>query len=105
MAHSSSSSPTSKARKVAPQSSEQDSLVVARQESDLVLVVFIHGFKGTDETFGDFPQRLQHLLSETLERTTVEVVVFPAYEVRLYSRRLHLRPYLTVCPNCRRKAN
>lgn len=82
MAYSSSSSQTSKARKVAPQSLGLDSLVMATQESDLVLVIFIHGFKGTDETFGDFPQRLQHLLLETLEHSTVEVVVFPAYEVR-----------------------
>ncbi|KJA29855.1 hypothetical protein HYPSUDRAFT_126823 [Hypholoma sublateritium FD-334 SS-4] len=55
---------------------------MATQESDLVLVIFIHGFKGTDETFGDFPQRLQHLLLETLEHSTVEVVVFPAYETK-----------------------
>ena len=85
MVHSRSSSQTSRApsRKVVLQSSEQDSLAVVKQEPDLVLVIFIHGFKGTEETFGDFPQRLQHLLSETLEHTTVEALVFPAYEVRL----------------------
>ena len=39
-------------------------------------------FKGTDSTFGSFPERLQHTLSETIENVKVESVVFPAYEVR-----------------------
>ncbi|KAH9912620.1 uncharacterized protein BXZ73DRAFT_56148, partial [Epithele typhae] len=50
--------------------------------SDLVLLVFIHGFKGDDSTFRDFPQRLQHIVSESLDHTLVESIVFPAYEVR-----------------------
>ncbi|KAI0663247.1 hypothetical protein C8Q70DRAFT_956954 [Cubamyces menziesii] len=50
--------------------------------ADLVLIVFIHGFKGTDSTFGEFPQRLQHVISETLENTAVESIVFPAYETK-----------------------
>ncbi|KAI0824754.1 hypothetical protein BC628DRAFT_1321807 [Trametes gibbosa] len=50
--------------------------------ADLVLVVFIHGFKGTDSTFAEFPQRLQHILTETLANTTVESIVFPAYETK-----------------------
>ena len=65
--------------------------------ADLVLLVFIHGcvcqilgricikwrcsFKGNDSTFGDFPQRLQHILTESLPNTTIESVVFPVYEV------------------------
>lgn len=40
-------------------------------------------FKGTDHTFVQFPQRLQHILTETIHNTTVECVVFPAYEVYL----------------------
>jgi hypothetical protein len=51
--------------------------------SDLLLVIFIHGFKGDDETFGKFPQRLQHILTETVPSCKVECVVFPAYEVCL----------------------
>lgn len=39
-------------------------------------------FKGTDSTFGGFPERLQHILSETIEHSKVECIVFPAYEVR-----------------------
>ncbi|CCM04049.1 uncharacterized protein FIBRA_06208 [Fibroporia radiculosa] len=49
---------------------------------DLVLVVFIHGFKGTDSTFAAFPERLQHILSETIQNVLVECVVFPAYETK-----------------------
>ncbi|KAI0638016.1 hypothetical protein C8Q77DRAFT_1088902 [Trametes polyzona] len=50
--------------------------------TDLVLIVFIHGFKGTDSTFGQFPERLQHILAEGLDNTTVESIVFPAYETK-----------------------
>ncbi|KAH9844147.1 uncharacterized protein C8Q71DRAFT_731474 [Rhodofomes roseus] len=49
---------------------------------DLLLVIFIHGFKGTDSTFVQFPQRLQHILSETIPNTVVECIVFPAYETK-----------------------
>ncbi|KAF8497348.1 hypothetical protein JB92DRAFT_2745657 [Gautieria morchelliformis] len=49
---------------------------------DLLLCIFIHGFKGTDETFGDFPERLRHLLTETIENVAVECIVFPAYETK-----------------------
>ena len=38
-------------------------------------------FNGTDETFGGFPDRLQHILTETIENVAVECIVFPAYEV------------------------
>lgn len=48
----------------------------------MLLVVFVHGFKGTDQSFGNFPQRIQHILAETVPDVTVECLVFPAYEVR-----------------------
>ncbi|KAG7449035.1 uncharacterized protein BT62DRAFT_888030 [Guyanagaster necrorhizus] len=50
--------------------------------SDLLLLVFIHGFKGDDETFLQFPQRIQHVLSGTIPDCTVESIVFPAYETK-----------------------
>ncbi|KIL70239.1 hypothetical protein M378DRAFT_175531 [Amanita muscaria Koide BX008] len=50
--------------------------------SDLLLVIFIHGFKGDDKTFGVFPQRVQHILSQSLPNTVIESIVFPVYEVR-----------------------
>ncbi|EKM59798.1 uncharacterized protein PHACADRAFT_206021 [Phanerochaete carnosa HHB-10118-sp] len=49
---------------------------------ELLLVIFIHGFKGTDSTFAQFPERLQHVLSETIQNAHVESVVFPAYETK-----------------------
>ena len=72
---------------------------------ELVLCVFIHGFKGTDSTFGAFPARIGHLVEQVLKvgrghadnldddeegkpeperlggKVTVECLVFPAYEV------------------------
>lgn len=52
------------------------------KSKDLLLVVFIHGFKGTDTTFVDFPARLQHVLNETIENVVSECIVFPAYETK-----------------------
>ncbi|KAH8106000.1 hypothetical protein BXZ70DRAFT_1004290 [Cristinia sonorae] len=49
---------------------------------DLLLVVFVHGFKGTESTFGKFPERLRHVLSETIPNIVVETIVFPAYETK-----------------------
>ena len=51
---------------------------------ELLLLVYIHGFKGTDETFKEFPERLEHMLSETIPDVTVETRVFPAYEVWIH---------------------
>jgi len=51
---------------------------VTKRISELLLVVFVHGFKGTDQTFDDFPERLQHILAETITEVTVECIVFPA---------------------------
>ena len=48
---------------------------------ELVLLIFIHGFKGTDSSFEQFPNRLEHLLAETIPGIRVECVTFPAYEV------------------------
>ncbi|KAN0126899.1 hypothetical protein V8E52_000539 [Russula decolorans] len=49
---------------------------------DILLIIFIHGFKGDDKTFGEFPSRLQHILSESAQGMVVESIVFPAYETR-----------------------
>lgn len=58
-----------------------DGLALTKLEPELLLLVFIHGFKGTDETFGDFPKRLEHLLTEIIPQVKTESIVFPAYEV------------------------
>ena len=53
-------------------------------KAELLLLVYIHGFKGTEETFREFPERLEHILSETVPDVTVESRVFPAYEVWIH---------------------
>jgi hypothetical protein len=58
------------------------SLALTKVDPELVLLIFIHGFKGNDETFGEFPQRLAHNLSQTIPNAAVEPIIFPAYEVR-----------------------
>lgn len=62
--------------------SNDDEPTVPRVPKDLLLVVFIHGFKGTDSTFGSFPSRLEHILTETMDNVAVECTVFPAYETK-----------------------
>ncbi|KAI0033340.1 hypothetical protein K488DRAFT_77953 [Vararia minispora EC-137] len=49
---------------------------------DILLIIFVHGFKGTDETFHSFPSRLKHVLTESIEDVSVESIVFPAYETK-----------------------
>ncbi|PPQ65935.1 hypothetical protein CVT26_010697 [Gymnopilus dilepis] len=57
-----------------------DALALTKVEQELLLVVFIHGFKGDNATFGDFPQRLEHLLTEVIPHVKPQCVVFPVYE-------------------------
>lgn len=47
-----------------------------------LLLVFIHGFKGTDDTFGTFPEHLRALISHALPRVNVLAAVYPQYETR-----------------------
>ncbi|KZV75091.1 hypothetical protein PENSPDRAFT_647370 [Peniophora sp. CONT] len=56
--------------------------VAAPLPQEVLLIVYVHGFKGTDTTFGSFPSRLTHVLSETIENVRVESIVFPAYETK-----------------------
>ncbi|KAK1233312.1 hypothetical protein PQX77_003538 [Marasmius sp. AFHP31] len=49
---------------------------------EILLLIFVHGFKGDDNTFAQFPQRLQTILQGSLPRYQVESLVFPAYETR-----------------------
>lgn len=47
-----------------------------------LLLVFIHGFKGGDDTFGNFPNHLRALLSHALPKVTVLQIMYPKYETR-----------------------
>lgn len=50
-----------------------------------LILCFIHGFKGGDDTFGDdykFTQDLRNLVAEALPKVDVRVLVYPQYETR-----------------------
>ncbi|EJT78790.1 hypothetical protein GGTG_03888 [Gaeumannomyces tritici R3-111a-1] len=48
-----------------------------------LLLCFIHGFKGGEDTFGTgFPEHLRQLVAEELPKVDVRVVVYPKYETR-----------------------
>ncbi|KAJ5091642.1 hypothetical protein NUU61_006512 [Penicillium alfredii] len=47
-----------------------------------LLLVFIHGFKGDDDTFATFPEHLRVLVSKALPAVTVVTTVYPKYETK-----------------------
>jgi pimeloyl-ACP methyl ester carboxylesterase len=47
-----------------------------------LLLVFIHGFKGGDDTFGKFPEHLRALISHALPKVDVLAVAYPRFETR-----------------------
>ncbi|KAJ9196763.1 hypothetical protein DTO164E3_1067 [Paecilomyces variotii] len=47
-----------------------------------LLLVFIHGFKGGDDTFVNFPEHLRALVSHALPNIDVVTAVYPKYETR-----------------------
>ena len=47
-----------------------------------LLLVFIHGFKGGDDTFADFPKRLQAQVRNALPGMKVAAIVYPRFETR-----------------------
>ncbi|KAF3048487.1 hypothetical protein E8E11_009552 [Didymella keratinophila] len=47
-----------------------------------ILLCFIHGFKGGDDTFGTFPSHLKALLQHALPKVTVLSITYPKYETR-----------------------
>ncbi|KAJ5166900.1 uncharacterized protein N7482_005681 [Penicillium canariense] len=47
-----------------------------------LLLVFIHGFKGGDDTFGSFPENLRTVVSKALPAVNVTTAVYPRYETK-----------------------
>jgi pimeloyl-ACP methyl ester carboxylesterase len=47
-----------------------------------LLLVFIHGFKGSDNTFGQFPKDLRALLSTAIPEIEVLSIQYPSYQTR-----------------------
>ena len=56
--------------------------ITASKMRKTLLLVFIHGFKGSDNTFNDFPKDLRALLSTALPHIDVLTVQYPRYETR-----------------------
>lgn len=49
----------------------------------LGVLVFVHGFKGDDSTFGDYPDRLRHNLSVAFGgRSNIQSWVYPAFKTQ-----------------------
>ncbi|KAH7385957.1 hypothetical protein BKA66DRAFT_511291 [Pyrenochaeta sp. MPI-SDFR-AT-0127] len=47
-----------------------------------ILLCFIHGFKGGDDTFGNFPSHLKALLQHALPKVTILAITYPKFETR-----------------------
>ncbi|KAF1981582.1 hypothetical protein K402DRAFT_342064 [Aulographum hederae CBS 113979] len=47
-----------------------------------LLLCFIHGFKGGDNTFERFPQDLRAIVSHALPKVSVRVIVYPKFDTR-----------------------
>ncbi|KAI5288975.1 hypothetical protein KEM52_000961 [Ascosphaera acerosa] len=47
-----------------------------------LLLVFVHGFRGGDDTFGSFPRHLRSLVSRRLPDVRVLAQVYPQYETK-----------------------
>lgn len=47
-----------------------------------LLLCFIHGFKGGDDTFRTFPSHLKAVLQHALPRVRVQAITYPKYETR-----------------------
>jgi hypothetical protein len=75
------SMPRPSTKSSAPTTSGHSALALTKPEQEILLLIYIHGFKGADDTFAEFPERLEHILSETIPHVKVESLIFPAYEV------------------------
>ncbi|KAI8330935.1 hypothetical protein EDC96DRAFT_527813 [Choanephora cucurbitarum] len=51
----------------------------AESYKDKLLLIFVHGFRGTDTSFKDFPNRLRTDLSNTI-KADVSTLVYPSYK-------------------------
>ncbi|KAI9758995.1 MAG: Chitin synthase, class 7 [Chaenotheca gracillima] len=47
-----------------------------------LLLCFIHGFKGDDNTFGSFPEHLRAVVSHALPKIDVAAITYPTFETR-----------------------
>ncbi|KAF2822098.1 hypothetical protein CC86DRAFT_373290 [Ophiobolus disseminans] len=47
-----------------------------------IVLCFIHGFKGGDDTFGNFPSHLKAILQHALPKVSIITITYPKYETR-----------------------
>jgi hypothetical protein len=47
-----------------------------------VLLCFIHGFKGGDDTFGGFPEHLRALVQNGLPKIRILAIQYPKFETQ-----------------------
>ncbi|PVV03817.1 hypothetical protein BB560_001703 [Smittium megazygosporum] len=53
----------------------------AQPQTDLVLV-YVHGFKGSQDSFEDFPEFFESSLTESLPGMKIHSLIYPTYETR-----------------------
>ncbi|KAB5513323.1 hypothetical protein GE09DRAFT_1162527 [Coniochaeta sp. 2T2.1] len=59
-----------------------DDTVAYGKAKRVLLLCFIHGFKGNDDTFHHFPEDLKKTISSNLNDEHIESVVYPRYETK-----------------------
>jgi len=78
-----SSSTTSSPTKFnAPVQDVDSSMLIKPSSPDLLLVILIHGFMGSGTTFESFPERLERMLSESVDNVVTECIVSPEYKTK-----------------------
>ncbi|KAI5811055.1 hypothetical protein DFH27DRAFT_6773 [Peziza echinospora] len=72
-------------RKERPEVTREHSSRDSRREKErkkTLLLVFVHGFQGDDDTFGEFPEHIKAITKHTIPSISIRTKVFPCYETR-----------------------
>ena len=59
-----------------------DETIPTSKPKRVLLLCFIHGFKGNDDTFQHFPEDLKKTINSNLNDEHIETVVYPRYETK-----------------------
>ncbi|KAG2178404.1 hypothetical protein INT44_001556 [Umbelopsis vinacea] len=51
------------------------------QDRDQILMVFVHGFRGSEASFLDFPERVRTMLTNSMQMD-VDAVIYPSYKTQ-----------------------
>jgi len=77
-----SNTPTRSRRRIPPILARRTAAAFTMSPPRTLLLCFIHGFKGDDDTFKDFPSDLQKQVAAQLPEHNVEAVVYPKYDTK-----------------------